>query len=96
MLDALKYSRATSFALMCLIFTVLDFSVAGLLTMYLSISVGEIDKKRSGPVYLLNSFATSRLQYLGFASSCLLVSIHLTLIGMFPFTSLHFETGTFL
>ena len=43
----------------------------------------------------LNSFATNRLRYLGFASSCMCATIHLTLIGIFPVTSLPFWTGTF-
>ena len=75
-LGALKYARAT-FAMMCLVLPFLDSPAAALLTMHLSISIGS--------VYLLNFLATSRLRYLGFASSCLLVSIHLTLIVIFSY-----------
>ena len=64
--------------------------------MFLSITMGEFDENKSVSLHLFNSFATSRLRYLGFASLCVLVSIHLTLIGIFPVTSLHFWTGTFL
>ena len=82
-LGALKYARATSFATMFLVCPLLDFPVAALLTMCLTIFIRGLD--------LLNSFATSRLRYRVFTSSG-----HLTSIGNFPVTSLHFWTGTFL
>ena len=47
-------------------------------------------------MHRLNSFTTNRRRYLEYASSHLFVSIHLTLIGIFPVTSLHFWTATFL
>ena len=53
----------------------LTFQFAALLTIYLRISLGSVDEKRSGPLYLLNYFVTSQRRYLGSASSCLFVSI---------------------
>ena len=47
-LGAWKYARATSFAMICLVFTFLDFPVAALLMMYLSIFIGDVDEKESG------------------------------------------------
>ena len=93
---SLRCACATSVAMSFLTCSFLDVPVAALLTMYLSISKGEVDEKKSGSLHLLNPFATDRKQYLGFASSCLFVSIHLTWIGIFPVTSMHFWAGTFL